>query len=92
MKEATGELNMTVFVVIAVGVFMAFFFYYLWPMLDFNFESTTQCSNAICNCNSDPEKGKIGMIEKENGIKYCTCWPDDKVGDAQHQFECLYKG
>ncbi len=49
MKEATGELNATVVVVLAVGVLMAFFYYTLWPLLKSNFERNSQCSKAICD-------------------------------------------
>ena len=48
MKEATGELNLTVVVVIAVGLLIAFFYFTVWPHLDANFEANSKCSKAIC--------------------------------------------
>ena len=48
MKEATGELNATVVVMLAIGVLMAFFYYTLWPLIKINFVSNSQCSKAIC--------------------------------------------
>ncbi len=33
MKEATGELNLTIIVVMAVGALMAFFYTLIWPMI-----------------------------------------------------------
>jgi len=48
MKEATGELNMTVFVIIVVAILAAFFFTIIWPMIRNNMARTTKCSDAIC--------------------------------------------
>ena len=48
MKETTGELNMTVIVVIAVAVLVAFFYFVIWPNLHANFEANSKCSRAIC--------------------------------------------
>jgi Na+/glutamate symporter len=65
MKEASGELNGTVFVILAVGVLMAFFYFVLWPVIHQNFKSNSQCSRAICGTTADAsgyvtchEKGK----------------------------------
>jgi F0F1-type ATP synthase membrane subunit b/b' len=33
MKAATGELNLTVITLIAIGAIVAFFMYFLWPRL-----------------------------------------------------------
>ena len=48
MKEATGELNMTIIIVIAVSLLIAFLYYTLWPVLHSNFEANSGCSRAIC--------------------------------------------
>lgn len=55
MKEATGELNTTVVVVLAVGVLIAFFYYTIWPMIKDNFDKNSQCSKAICEGEPDSE-------------------------------------
>ena len=79
MKETTGELNATVFVVIAVGVLMAFFYYTLWPLIKANFEAQSQCSKAICNpCDKDV-------------CDYVTCHSKNDP-NKEHEFECVYKG
>lgn len=49
MKEATGELNGTLVVFIAVGLLMAFFFTVLWPRLNKDLEHSARCSDAICD-------------------------------------------
>lgn len=48
MKEATGELNGTLIVVITVGILSTFFFTVIWPMLKNNLHSSTKCSDAVC--------------------------------------------
>lgn len=78
MKEATGELNATIAVVMAVGVLMAFFYYTLWPIIKSNFDRNSQCSKAICE--SCP-KGEV--------CEYVTCHLED---DENTTFECVYKG
>lgn len=78
MKEATGELNTTVIVVISVGILMAFFFGVIWPALNSNFEKTTGCKAAVCNCQD--------RITRD-GIEYCKC--KSKNGE---ELTCVYKG
>lgn len=81
MKEATQEVNMMAIVVISVGVLLTFFFYFLWPILNANFESKAQCSKAACDCSER---------EVIDGIEYCTpCYIDEQLVDGM---KCLYKG
>lgn len=78
MKEATGELNATVVVVLAVGILMAFFYYTLWPIIKSNFDKNSQCSKAICEpCRSGKDCERV------------TCHLKD---DPSNTFECVYKG
>lgn len=49
MKEATGELNMTVVTVVAIAAVGAFFYAVIWPAIKNNIENSTKCSNAICD-------------------------------------------
>ena len=78
MKEATGELNMTVVVLTLVGLLSAFFFYTVWPMLRHNFVSETNCSKAICEPCSDGT----------NTCKTKTC----KMEGHSGTFQCVNKG
>lgn len=76
MKEATGELNAAVVVILAISVFLAFFYYTLWPLIKNNFTSTTKCNKAICEkCPS-------------SNCDYVTCHLPGK----SDTFECIYKG
>lgn len=77
MKEATGELQNTVVVVISIAILIAFFYYTLWPVLKNNFESKTSCSQAICE-------------QCESGD--CKTVKCHKKGEPNNTFECVYKG
>ena len=48
MKEATGELNMTVVTVVAVAAVAAFFYAFVWPAVKNNIKQNTYCANAVC--------------------------------------------
>lgn len=96
MKEATGELNMAVVVSFSIAILAAFFFGYLWPLIDHNFERTSQCNKAVCNCSNGI--GSDGSVIGENyrhevdGIEYCTCWPEGEDQTEENKFYCLYRG
>lgn len=55
MKEATGELNMTVVTVVAIAAVAAFFYAFVWPAIQNSIKASTYCSQAV-NCNSDGTK------------------------------------
>lgn len=48
MKEATGELNMTVITVVAIAAVAAFFYAFVWPAIRNNLMNTTKCNSAVC--------------------------------------------
>lgn len=79
MKEATGELNMTVIVVVAVGVLAAFFYTTIWPIIRNTYISSSKCSSAICY----KETLSNGQV---------TCKYYDKNGNASEPFQCVWKG
>ena len=81
MKEATGELNMTVVTVVAIAAVVAFFYAFIWPGIRSSINASTYCSMAICpngdysNCyyypDSDANNEKIAIdctsyFEKQN--------------------------
>ena len=45
MKEATGELNMTVVTVVAIAAVGAFFYAFVWPSIQAGLAKNT-CGNA----------------------------------------------
>ncbi len=52
MKQATGELNMTVVIVLIIAGLSFFFFSFLWPLIKDNFRQDSRCDDAICPCPS----------------------------------------
>ena len=81
MKEATGQLNSTVVVVLAIGVLSAFFYFTLWPSIKINMEQTTNCSKAWCEGqpNSDGVTVKCHYNDSKGNQKDITCvWHDIK--------------
>lgn len=80
MKEATGELNMTVVVVIAVGVLAAFFYTTIWPIIKNTYVSTSKCSDAVCNHKTLDSNGMVECEYYKNGVK------------QGNSFKCVWKG
>jgi len=46
LKEATGELNMTVITIVAIGALVAFFYLIIWPNIQTGMTLTTACNSA----------------------------------------------
>lgn len=46
MKEATGELNMTVVTVVAIGAVMVFFYLIIWPTIQTGMALNSACNSA----------------------------------------------
>ena len=83
MKEATGELNAVVVVIIAIGALIAFFYYTLWPLINNNVSANLRCNAAICEkCDSNND-GK-----PDKNCDTVTCHLKGKT----EEFECVYKG
>lgn len=55
MKEATGELNMTVVTIIAIGAIIAFF-WFMWPQIK---NTVTDQWNQISSSTVDEKDGGI---------------------------------
>ena len=69
MKEATGELNMTVITVVAIAAVAGIFYAFVWPAIKTNILNTQKCASAVCNCADSAET--------------CTChYTDDSGSDA----------
>lgn len=81
MREATGELNMTVIILVGVGILMAFFYTILWPMLRNNFTANTRCADAICDKNS---------VNQNDGTVECTYFNEN--GTPEAELVCPWKG
>lgn len=87
MKEATGELNATVVVVVLIAALSAFFFGFLWPMIRQNMTTNYRCSDAICESTPDA-----------NGWVDCTYYTFELNGiNTDHtadsvELQCPYQG
>ena len=84
MREATGDLNLTVIVVVAVAGLMAFFSMTLWPMIKGNMQHDANCSDAICDNSFTCEGKTTGKI--------CCHNHGDPNGTKDGFFACPYKG
>ena len=73
MKEATGELNMTVVTVVAIGAVVAFFYAFVWPSIQNNIQAQNACSvgpNNTVGVSTDPDYVSCSAI---TGSSYeCT--------------------
>lgn len=70
MKEATGELNMTVVTVVAIAAVAAFFYAFIWPGIRNQIQASTYCSMAYCN---DAEKTDCHYTDENGNEKAVNC-------------------
>lgn len=86
MKEVSGELNLTVIVAIAVGILIAFFFYFMWPAINENYAREANCRKATCNC--------AGADKSDDHMCECTYIEVDNDGKEKEYgpFKCPYGG
>lgn len=84
MKEATGELNLTVIVVIIVALLSTFFFSFLWPRIRTQFRHDMRCDDAICICPETDSNGKCTYT----GTTVECYFKDDK----SKKITCAWKG
>ncbi len=80
MKEASGELNMTVVTVVAIAAVAAFFYAFVWPTVKQNIVNSTKCANAICDNTTCSNNG---------GKTTCTSC-SDPAGDDKDTFKCVF--
>lgn len=73
MKEATGELNMTVVTVVAIAAVAAFFYAFVWPGIKASIESNTHCANAICPSTCTGDTCTCTYIDESNNTQQVTC-------------------
>lgn len=80
MKEATGELNMTVITVVAIAAIGAFFYAFVWPSIKNSITSSTNCANAVCT-----------ECTENNGKRVCTnCTYTDADGNEHDDLKCTF--
>ena len=79
MKEATGELNMTVVTIVAIAALLAFFYFLIWPNLKIGMALSSACSAA---------NGAYYKTTADDDSWTITC--DDAGGDPSAQ-TCDYE-
>lgn len=84
MKEATGELNLTVVIVIIVALLSFFFFSIVWPSIRANFARNTKCDDAICPC---PSFDNEGTCNYKGATVECYA-----KGHPEQKITCTWKG
>lgn len=84
MKEATGELNMTVVTVVAIAAVAAFFYAFVWPNIKSSITSSTKCANAQC------DQAKCTTNNGQTTCTYCTTIDED--GKTSDPFTCRFQG
>ena len=95
MKEATGELNVTVITVVAIAAVAAFFYAFIWPSIQNSLVSATACSNAAPGMTQGTAGqagyiscGTVSSTNMNQDAKY-TCQYHD--GKQQRTITCTQK-
>lgn len=72
MKEATGELNMTVITVVAIAAIAGIFYAWIWPAIQVSIAKNT--CKASCEDNSGCESITISNVKAPgfDATSYCT--------------------
>ena len=73
MKEATGELNMTVVTVVAIAAVGAFFYAFVWPGIQDSITRNTKCANAICPAGCTTATCTCKYIDDNEAAVDVTC-------------------
>jgi hypothetical protein len=92
MKEATGELNATLVVVLTIGVLSTFFFTVIWPQLKTNLNSKTRCSDAVCPTTCDENTRKCTPNWADSEHRTVKCIYKRNSDDQGTEIVCPYKG
>ena len=81
MKEATGELNMTVITVVAIAAVAAFIYAFVWPSIQASLILTTACNST--NANGDYTGEGVKCTSGE-----CTYTKGDGDGAKKYKRIC----
>ena len=84
MKEATGELNMTVVTVVAIAAVGGFFYAFVWPNIKAGLMKYT-CNN-VCPTDTSDTSAKT-KVERSGKNYICNCADGTKITlDEKGQF------
>lgn len=73
MKEATGELNMTVVTVVAIAAVAAFFYAFIWPSIKSTIMAQSICANGQnYTTGTSGQAGYVNCGTPNNGQYTCS--------------------
>ncbi len=78
MKEATGELNITVITILAIAAIAGLFYAFIWPAIESNINRATWCATAY-NCSGEGSERKCTVVIKTK---------DDGTVETKQNFNC----
>ncbi|MFI3260886.1 MAG: hypothetical protein R3Y13_04150 [bacterium] len=81
MKEATGELNMTVVTVVAIAAVGAFFYAIVWPTIQTSIKQSTYCATAY-NCSQEGGVNKCTYRNESGDEASIECQINDQSNDV----------
>lgn len=81
MKEATGELNMTVVTLVAVAAVAALFYFFLWPMIQ-KMVAIQTCSTYGNGWTAKYVKEISGATGTDAKVNEYMCCPKNSTGQA----------
>ena len=87
MKEATGELNMTVVTVVAIAAVAAFFYAFIWPGIKRTIQTQSICSNGpnyTSGTQGQADFISCGANNAANGTYQCT-YTEESNGQLNSQ-------
>lgn len=87
MKEATGELNMTVITVVAIAAISLLFTVFVWPNIRANFVLNNACSQVDMNGNYTSSD----IPSKQEGYIVCTDFTCKVVVSKGSELVYIYK-
>lgn len=92
MKEATGELNMTVVTVVAIAAVAAFFYAFIWPSIKTTIQSQSVCANGQnYSVGKSGQEGYIKCGSAKSGKYTCTYSTDENGKIVNKQVQCSTK-
>lgn len=82
MKEATGELNMTVITVVAIAAVGLLFTVFVWPNIQANLTLSQACSSVDINGNYDSVAAGVAAAGEDGAVQcvayQCTASYNDR--------------
>ncbi len=73
MKEATGELNMTVITVVAIAAVGLLFTVFVWPNIQANLTLSQACSSVDINGNYSSVDAGVAAAGEDGAVE-CTAY------------------